>query len=99
MGTATEYFPSFNNNNNYNNNNKNSSNKRQRNQVTPSTSADSIVELTSQRPALVYLRAITERFPLLPIQVNNGNIELLREFLRPKPIVQRAERESFDFYV
>lgn len=87
-----------NNNNNTNNNNNNNSNKRQRNQVTPSTSANSIVEPTPQRQALVDIREITERFPLIPLQVNNDNFEWLQEFLRPKPIVQRAERENFDFY-
>jgi hypothetical protein len=84
-------------NNNINNNNNNNSNKRQRNQVSPSTSANSIVEPTPQRQALVDIRAITERFTLIPLQVNNDNLEWLQEFLRPKPIVQRAERFLFSF--
>ena len=77
----------------------NNDQKRQRDQVTPATSTDSIAEPKAQRPAIVDLRTITERFPLLPIQTNMGeDLEWLREFLRLKPKVQRAERESFDFY-
>jgi hypothetical protein len=89
-----------NNNNNHNNNNNNNNNERGRQRDVPSSaSTDSLAEPAAQRPALVDIRANNDPYPLLPIQHNMvAGIEWLNEFLRPKPLVQRAERESFDFY-
>ncbi len=66
-----------------------------RQRVIPSSeSTDSLMEPLAQRPNLISLLDIKVE----ATQVNIDNLEWLQVFLRPKPSVQRAERESFDFY-
>jgi hypothetical protein len=78
-----------------------------RQRVIPSSeSTDSLMEPLAQRPNLISLldikveatEAIVVAQRALQTQVNIDNLEWLQVFLRPKPFVQRAERESFDFY-